>query len=331
MNNDGRNRIGWVDAAKGLAILLVIVGHTVESGTFTRNIIFSFHIPLFFLLSGYTFRPSANWADFFYRVKKDAVRLLVPYVLSGLVIALVKIFYRHLAPLPVLRDIAEALIWGSGTGDGIHESIGVLWFLISLFGARQIVNAVCVLYKNDVKDHYVYVIGIIAVLGLGIGMFDWNWLIFNLDVSMAASGFLLAGMEYRRFEESIRRYDRILFPACLLVWMYLMKSVGYIEMSGRWYPELTLGVLEALCGSYCVIRFMEAFCFLSKPASILEWVGRHSLVLMCIHAIEDSLFQFWKTMPVNTAVFGRLACNLVIMVLFVCIKDRFNKRKDTTV
>ncbi|MBR3202049.1 MAG: hypothetical protein IKF60_00510, partial [Solobacterium sp.] len=168
-------------------------------------------------------------------------------------------------------------------------------------------------------------------LGLGIGMFDWNWLIFNLDVSMAASGFLLAGMEYRRFEESIRRYDRILFPACLLVWMYLMKSVGYIEMSGRWYPELTLGVLEALCGSYCVIRFMEAFCFLSKPASILEWVGRHSLVLMCIHAIEDSLFQFWKTMPVNTAVFGRLACNLVIMVLFVCIKDRFNKRKDTTV
>ena len=153
MNNDGRNRIGWVDAAKGLAILLVIVGHTVESGTFTRNIIFSFHIPLFFLLSGYTFRPSANWADFFYRVKKDAVRLLVPYVLSGLVIALVKIFYRHLAPLPVLRDMAEALIWGSGTGDGIHESIGVLWFLISLFGARQIVNAVCVLYKNDVKDH----------------------------------------------------------------------------------------------------------------------------------------------------------------------------------
>ena len=194
MNESTGRRIGWVDAAKGFAILLVIVGHTLQTGTFTRNIIFSFHIPLFFILSGYTFRPSANWADFFYRLKKDALHLLGPYVLTGLLIAAAKIVIRGLPPLEVLKDTGEALLWASGTGDGIHEPIGVLWFLASLFTARQIVNAVYTFYKNDLERRAPYVIAVISVIGFGIGSIDWNWLIFNLDVSMAATCFILAGI-----------------------------------------------------------------------------------------------------------------------------------------
>ena len=37
------NRIAWVDVAKGIAILLVIIGHTVNFGSATRNFIFSFY------------------------------------------------------------------------------------------------------------------------------------------------------------------------------------------------------------------------------------------------------------------------------------------------
>lgn len=33
-------RIGWIDIAKGIAILLVIIGHTVKFGGGTRNFIF---------------------------------------------------------------------------------------------------------------------------------------------------------------------------------------------------------------------------------------------------------------------------------------------------
>ena len=317
MSKSGNSkRIGWVDAAKGLAILCVIVGHTLESGTFTRNIIFSFHIPLFFILSGYTFKPSSSWVECMYRTKRDAVRLLVPYVLSGFAIAAVKIFYRHLGAADVLKDTVQALIWASGTGDGVHEPIGVLWFLMSLFTARLIVNVITTLYKNDLEHRYPYIIAIISVLGFGIGMFDWNWLIFNFDVSMAASGFVLAGMEARRHEDFFRKYDGIIFPVCLIVWMFLMKQFGYIEMSGRWYPGLSLGVLEAFCGSYCVIRFIQALMFLKKPSDILSCFGRHSLLLMCIHAVEDSTFSFWmKLSSPAVGVFARLAADILIMII----------------
>jgi len=38
------NRIAWVDVAKGIAILLVIIGHTVNFGSATRNFIFSYAV-----------------------------------------------------------------------------------------------------------------------------------------------------------------------------------------------------------------------------------------------------------------------------------------------
>ena len=64
------NRIAWVDVAKGIAILLVIIGHTVNFGSATRNFIFSFHMPLFFILSGYTFKLAGDFPVFFQGVKK---------------------------------------------------------------------------------------------------------------------------------------------------------------------------------------------------------------------------------------------------------------------
>ncbi len=326
MSDTRRRRIEWIDAAKGLAIILVIVGHTVESGTFARNIIFSFHIPLFFILSGYTFKLASNWTDFFYRTKKDAVHLLVPYVLTGFVIALVKIFYRRLAPGAVMMDMLEALIWASGTGDGVHESIGVLWFLVSLFSARTIVNLVYTAYKNDVERRAPYVIALISMLGFGIGMFDWNWLIFNLDVSMAACGYILAGILLRDHLDDLKRYDRILIPVFMIIWMYLMKAFGYIEMSGRWYPELSLGVLESLCASYCVIRFVQAFCYLDKLRGILCLLGTNSLILMCVHAAEDTLFSFWTRFPPFAGVAIRLAADFLVTAVIVKLirlgKDR---------
>lgn len=53
-------RIDWIDTAKGLCMLLVIVGHTLPYSNLLRNFIFSFHMPAFFFLTGYTARRPDN-------------------------------------------------------------------------------------------------------------------------------------------------------------------------------------------------------------------------------------------------------------------------------
>jgi acyltransferase len=49
-------RIGWIDIAKGITILLVIVGHTLI-GYKVNDYIYAFHMPLFFICSGLLFKP----------------------------------------------------------------------------------------------------------------------------------------------------------------------------------------------------------------------------------------------------------------------------------
>lgn len=54
-----KGRVSWIDCAKGIATVLMILGHT----WFTESLkafFYTFHMPLFFILSGYTFRFEKN-------------------------------------------------------------------------------------------------------------------------------------------------------------------------------------------------------------------------------------------------------------------------------
>ncbi|WP_270224197.1 acyltransferase family protein [Lactiplantibacillus pentosus] len=72
-------RIEWIDIAKGIAILAVVVGHTLGpyNGQLFGSLIFAFHMPIFFMLSGYLSstpahsRVSAWGGQFVVTVRRD--------------------------------------------------------------------------------------------------------------------------------------------------------------------------------------------------------------------------------------------------------------------
>ena len=53
METQIKKRIYWLDIAKGIAIICTIIGHIAPFGRNVRNLIFSFHMPLFFILNYY--------------------------------------------------------------------------------------------------------------------------------------------------------------------------------------------------------------------------------------------------------------------------------------
>lgn len=90
-----RQRIAWIDAAKGIGIVLVVIGH-VEAGLASAHMmegpawtwfyygLYTFHMPLFFVLAGlHVPRELARGTSRFLRDK--LVRLAYPYVLWSLV------------------------------------------------------------------------------------------------------------------------------------------------------------------------------------------------------------------------------------------------------
>ena len=114
--SERKKRIEWIDAVKGLGIILVILGH-MTIPQMVRRFIFSFHMPLFFFVSGYLFKN--NFSKTWCLRKCDS--LLIPYALYGfLTIAVMHLFAK--VPLDVMLG---SFLRGNG--------VGVLWFLMCLF------------------------------------------------------------------------------------------------------------------------------------------------------------------------------------------------------
>ena len=79
-----KSRIIWVDIARAVAMVLVFTGH-LGASWFPQlepllTAIYTFHMPLFFLLSGLFFKPTVNLLNL---IIKRAKTLLIPYYLFG--------------------------------------------------------------------------------------------------------------------------------------------------------------------------------------------------------------------------------------------------------
>lgn len=90
-------RIAYIDNLKGFAILLVVIGHIIQflycPDKFDSNIIFrfiySFHMPLFFMLSGMvTSMRLGNVGELRQKIHSRFLQLIVPFVFWGGILSL---------------------------------------------------------------------------------------------------------------------------------------------------------------------------------------------------------------------------------------------------
>lgn len=191
------DRLHWVDVARGLAMLCVILGHM---GLINANyIIYSFHMPLFFMIAGY-FQKKQDSTMF---IKKKARLLLIPYLFTGAVL----IFSTQLnntakivlhrddasSSLYLLKEWVKAIILGSGARKDfifIRSDIvvGAIWFLLALFFAQVIVNLLI-----DKKYGFLSTV-LIAVIGIISAKFIW--LPLSIQAGAAAAIYVAVGHVY---------------------------------------------------------------------------------------------------------------------------------------
>jgi len=122
-------RLDYVDELKGFAILLVVIGHVIQFNTlnFRHNIIFSiiysFHMPLFFFLSGYVAANSkavSSVSEFRNSIKKKSTQLLIPLISWAVVATILNDGFTI-----ALRDLLNTVLMQL-----LNPS---LWFLHTLF------------------------------------------------------------------------------------------------------------------------------------------------------------------------------------------------------
>ena len=277
-------RIEWIDILKGIAIISVIVGHRtwISYGIAPAVLkiwIYSFHIPLFFFLSGYTFSIKGNITFGKFLLKKVKT-ILIPMVFFSIVSILANYgFYSILLknkgrnPKVIIEGLL-GIILQKRSG----ACSGALWFLACLFVAEIIMYAIVRLAKNNIK-----IITLLIVISFCIGM-AWIKLtniLLPWDVEIAFVAVLFIGFGYlaKQFlsKSNINRWLCLIFftvnISVALVNFYISKKTA-VDMANDIFGNPALFVVSAFSA---IMGFVALFKNI-KGTKWINYIGRNSLI-----------------------------------------------------
>lgn len=231
-------RIRFFDIAKGIAILAVILGHSaIEANVFIPHhtaqlvvaVCFSFHMPLFFILSGYFMHPKRS-----FRWAKEARQLLCTYAVTGVAVLVgvtCMATINHEGRAYMLRRWGEAVLYGSGdisdrTLWPVELRIGAIWFLLALFWAHLLLHAFAKLPYTPVWVVSSFAIGYISA--------RYVWLPWSLQSGMCAVAFVYVGYLAKRYDlmGHVKRFPW-LWGVAGVIWVVAIVRFGGMSMADR--------------------------------------------------------------------------------------------------
>lgn len=264
------------DVMKGIGILLVILGHM--SGNINpvmHNFIFSFHMPLFFIIAGYFFKPKEIKKS----IEKDFNRLIHPYLFTcALMIIYYLIHYIWNHDFNPFLNSLIAAFWGNGSTN--HSSIifadipstGAIWFLLALFWCKNIYNIIS-------NSRYRYCLAIIiSLFATVIDRYFIN-LPFTLLPGMSALVFFAAGNLAKQIDIS-----KMWLVIGIPVWFY---CIFYSKMSivRCYYENYPLDIIGGIVGTYITYIMAKVICTHNITKELFSWLGKNSLAILCYHLL----------------------------------------------
>jgi len=280
-------RITYIDMAKGIGILLVVFGHSSFPTPEVNQWISSFHMPLFFLLSGILLaHTNAHEKEMSTLIKKKARSILIPYfsfsILSILFTAILDIasFGAYL-PNALMQTI-------------VFYGISVLWFLPALFFGEVIFLFV---RKHCNPAITAFVSALICLLAVFIvNTYHYHYLIdFNSRLSLLGAylisvvvrtGFAVTFLALGYFSYLLflkKEHHTVLYLLLAFVFLalniYLAFKNGSVDLNNMVFHDYRLYFPAAFCGGLFII----CLCAALPAIPPLIATGRHSLIIMATH------------------------------------------------
>ena len=326
METQIKKRIYWLDIAKGIAIICTIIGHIAPFGGNVRNLIFSFHMPLFFILAGYTIKQ-IPFEKFCSAILKDFKRLVIPVFIIKVVQFVLEILFCHAEIKKCGKTILLSILWGNGCGYWKFPGIGVVWFLLALFFAKFLFRLCLNLIDKYRFIFFLSLAFIFSVFGKIL------WLPQNFDLLFPAMLFMYSGYIFKNEINEESKVIKVMGIVSFIFWTYMAWNKGiYIELATRSYPLSMVSILIALCGSLCIIQFSKAIESM-KISKSLVFLGQYSLDLLCVHQLDGYFSFLWKFIafsenslffrinPYMQALF-HVIIDVAIMIIWVLVKKK---------
>lgn len=307
------------DLLKGVALLLVILGHCRAGALYP--FIYSFHMPLFFFVSGYFFKNRPIKEE----VALSFKRLLVPYFFASFCICSIAAFVDvctntgtdfSYTQVRVIRCLLG--FRGEAVPDWIDGHVGLLWFIFAMFWARSLV----IFLIRKIKS--VILLGVVCVaLGLfGVFMGERLFVPYCIPQGFSAASFIFVGYLIKRYDLLRATNSKKIIPFLVMIWLYTWRNGG-MSMARSFYSSGYIFDLLGALGAFFILHmFVETFfCKESFFWQVVRFLGRFSLVAYMVHSVEYDLVN-WKLfatylhIPFDFFDAFQILTRLILVVLF---------------
>lgn len=296
-------RLEYVDFLRGLAMLLVVYGHSspINLANETLN---TFHMPLFFFVSGLCF--SMGRGGYFSFLKKKIKGVLVPQLTLGVLLIIESIVFDVLISKRYSLqevDYCGGFLW---------------WFLLVLFFDYAILYLIVRLFP-----HKRYLVGVVLFLMLLFFGVSYNKVVY-VQQTLVALIYSLIGYILRPYIDKYNESEYIIKGA--LWWLYVVIAIIMLTqdpmfMYNNHYGIKPLFIGVALIGIFASVDFV---CSL-KHQKYLSWVGMNSItiyitqffLLRCIYGISARLPESIRFLNNGLFIFAMvMVCEFGIVLLF---------------
>lgn len=271
-------RIEYLDIAKGLLIITVILTHSPWP---YAQYMYWFHMPAFFIISGLLYKDGIDF-------KKQFLKFYIPYFSFSVVDILFNfLMYPGTASIGNFLSSFKYYIYG---GKAVW---GVFWFIPVLLISKFLFSKL----RSHFKTPYVLsiiVLGYIAVHIYSIMVIpnsivninEQYWLPLDIDVVPLALVYYAIGFYSKNFIKYLVTKSSMFISgiACLLL-TYINFSCGiyfYMNMKDSYYKSIGWDLIIPLCFTIFILALSNNL-VQSPLRSFLNYCGANSLIIMYLH------------------------------------------------
>jgi fucose 4-O-acetylase-like acetyltransferase len=298
-------RENWVDWAKTILIFLMVVGHGGNKGL-NQNIlqfIYIFHIPAFFILSGYLFKINRNDATnkgkFADIIKKNFNSLIIPMLIFS-VIGWFWYWFNNLIlyvfkPTSIFLNLNfDSLIWKPVLGLWVYDRTiatpmcGVFWFVATLFFIR-ILASVLLKFNNN---YIIFSINVFSIILIPCFPPVYDFLFYSERILMGIPFFLTGYLikkinlfEYIKHSRGTLKFLILLLLFMLAVFMSVCN--GRIDVFDyNFGNNAFIFYFDALIGSLFLFILCQIIpIFKQSIQNILYIISINTIIILGLHRI----------------------------------------------
>lgn len=308
-------------AARGIGILLVLIGHAVSPDSYLGMTIYSFHMPLFFLLSGIfagTYEKY-KFSDFF---KKQTKHVMFPYLIMlgfGIIVNLCVPQWRtKLTGENFLETFLHCnpYYW---------KTTAALWFLVALFWTQLIFYFYhkYILSKNDklvitflvAFGFYAAIYAFVLEQKLGFTyLFQFKSTLMALQYYTI--GYLMRN-EIKSFSmDKSHKLNWIIMLICiLLTFGYAARWNGNVNLGGNWYNDSFKYIIYSMTGCVGTIAIGKIL----EKSKVLVFLGKESMTLYLTHLFFLHMYTYIMKQCFGITISENLDLNNIIRIIVMIV------------